>query len=53
MEQLSEIKRKLEEDGVVVIPGFFKPELIEKIHQQAKAIFQIQFDYSMNPFHHS
>jgi hypothetical protein len=44
VEQLSEIKRKLEEDGVVVIPGFFKPELIEKIHQQAKAIFQIQFD---------
>ncbi|MEY4610206.1 MAG: hypothetical protein RL246_525 [Bacteroidota bacterium] len=45
MLDFDQLKADLDRDGVVVIPGFFERETIEKIHLAAKRIFQIQFDH--------
>ena len=45
MLDFNQLKADLDRDGVVVIPGFFDRETIEKIHVAAKRIFQIQFEY--------
>ncbi|MFM6947936.1 MAG: phytanoyl-CoA dioxygenase family protein [Aquirufa sp.] len=42
---IQEIKSELDQNGLVVIPGFFDEKLIEKLHESAKEIFQIQFDH--------
>jgi len=38
------IKDKLHEEGLVILPGFFPEEKIDKIYTSAKSIFQLQFD---------
>lgn len=45
MHNIEFIKKELDEQGVVVIPGFFDPALIQKLQAAAKQIFQIQFDH--------
>jgi len=37
------LKKELQEQGLILLPGFFEPQLISKIQQSAKAIFEIQF----------
>ena len=44
MKNIREIKEQLDLDGLVVLPGFFKEEEIEKLYQAARKIFQIQFE---------
>ncbi len=42
---IDELKAQLHSDGVIILPEFFKPALVERLQEQAKAIFQIQFDH--------
>jgi ectoine hydroxylase-related dioxygenase (phytanoyl-CoA dioxygenase family) len=37
------LKKELQEQGLIILPGFFDPQLISQIQQAAKAIFDIQF----------
>jgi ectoine hydroxylase-related dioxygenase (phytanoyl-CoA dioxygenase family) len=37
-------KQQLRDEGYVIYPQFFKPEVINQLKEQAQAIFQIQFD---------
>ena len=37
------LKKELQEQGLIILPGFFDPQLIGQIQQAAKAIFDIQF----------
>jgi hypothetical protein len=37
------LKKQLQEEGLIILPGFFDPTLIGQIQTAAKAIFDIQF----------
>lgn len=37
------LKKELEDQGLIIIPGLFDPRMIGQIQQAAKAIFEIQF----------
>jgi len=42
---IQQIRNELDQNGLVIIPGFFDEKMIEKLHESAKKIFQIQFNY--------
>lgn len=42
---IEQIKNELATNGLAILPGFFDPERIIALHQAAKDIFQIQFEY--------
>ena len=37
------LKKQLQEEGLIILPGFFDPALIGQIQTAAKAVFDIQF----------
>lgn len=43
-DKIIELKEQLDRDGLIVLPGFFKEEEIEKLYLSARAIFEIQFE---------
>ncbi|MEK6548276.1 MAG: hypothetical protein AABZ56_08155, partial [Bacteroidota bacterium] len=38
------LKKELQDQGLIILPGFFDAQLIKQIQDSAKAVFEIQFN---------
>jgi len=43
--QITQLRQELEEQGIIILPGFFDVSLVEHLQHSAKAIFDIQFQH--------